>query len=261
MHKYSYIISLVCLLAWAAGGNAQSLNDDIYATPEDIQPANTVQDEIQEVYTVAPAETVITTDTIIAGTEAENELAADSTAGKGKFKPDPDRVVWWGAIIPGYGQIVNKKYWKLPIVYGGFMGCAFAVSYFSNQYQTYRLAYGDIMDTDPATNSYIEVMKSLGVTYEAYGHDKTVSVLKSRQDNSLRYRDLSVLVTVVYYGLTILEAYVDAQLFDYDISPDLALRVQPTLINNQFDFNKPVVSPQGLGHSNAVGVQFNFRLK
>ncbi len=69
--------------------------------------------------------------------------------------PDPMKVVWMGAVIPGYGQIMNRKYWKLPIVYGGFMGCAYAINWNSNRYQSYKQAYLDITDTNEATNSFL----------------------------------------------------------------------------------------------------------
>ena len=60
------------------------------------------------------------------------------------WKPDPMRAVWLGTIVPGLGQIYNRSYWKLPIVYGGFMGCIFAITYTSNMYEGYKTAYRDI---------------------------------------------------------------------------------------------------------------------
>jgi len=174
--------------------------------------------------------------------------AIDTTKLK-PFRPDPGKVVWMAAIIPGFGQIMNHKYWKLPIVYGGFLGCAYAVSWNSTMYQTYLNAYRDIVDTDPATNSYLLLIPK-GRTVDSYGGTESFkSILNTKQENYRRYRDLSVILSVGYYAITIIDAFVDAQLYDFDISPDLSLRVQPTLF-------KPEV-----GSPNALGLQCSINLK
>jgi hypothetical protein len=67
-------------------------------------------------------------------------LKNDTTAVE-SFKPDPVKVVWMGAIIPGFGQIMNRRYWKVPIVYAGFAGCAYAISLNATRYEKYKLAY------------------------------------------------------------------------------------------------------------------------
>ena len=70
------------------------------------------------------------------------------------WKPDPQRALWLALVIPGAGQIYNRKYWKLPIIYGGFMGCIYALSWNNMMYKDYSQAYLDIMDNDPGTASY-----------------------------------------------------------------------------------------------------------
>jgi len=170
---------------------------------------------------------------------------------QGEFKPDPVKVLWMGAIIPGYGQILNKKYWKLPIVYGGFLGCAYAISWNSSRYQTYKTAYRDIIDTDPNTNSFLEIIPE-GLTIDSRGIggiETYTRTLKTAQESFRRYRDLSVIVTIGYYALTLIDAYVDAQLYDFDISPDLTMRFQPAFFQNRF------------GLPNALGMQCSFSLK
>jgi len=162
------------------------------------------------------------------------------------FKPDPIKVVWMAAIIPGYGQIMNKKYWKLPLVYGGFLGFAYAISMNSSRYSTYMTAYRDIIDTDPNTISYIPK----GYTIDSYGGIIGYTrILKSAEENYRRYRDLSIITAVAYYAITIVDAYVDAQLYDFDISPDLTMRFQPTLLKNPY------------GIANTPGIQCRFSLK
>lgn len=148
------------------------------------------------------------------------------------YKPDPVKVVWMGAILPGYGQILNRKYWKLPLVYGGFMGCAYAIIWNSATYEKYRTAYRDIIDNDPTTNTFITALPK-GYTVETFGGlSYYTSALKTAQDSYRRSRDLSILGSVGFYALTLVDAYVDAQLFDFDISPDLSLRIAPAILPN-----------------------------
>ena len=71
------------------------------------------------------------------------------------WKPNPQRALWLALVLPGAGQIYNRKYWKLPIFYGGFMGCIYALTWNNMMYKDYSQAYLDLMDTDPSTNSYI----------------------------------------------------------------------------------------------------------
>jgi hypothetical protein len=156
------------------------------------------------------------------------------------FKPDPIKVVWMGAIIPGCGQIMNHKYWKLPIVYGSFMGCAYALTWNGAKYNTYRAAYRDIVDNDPTTNTFLEIIPK-GYTIDSPGIGGVTgwtSILKRKQDAFRRYRDLSIIVTIGVYALSLVDAYVDAQLYDFDISPDLSLRFQPTLMENAYGARK-----------------------
>lgn len=164
------------------------------------------------------------------------------------FKPDPARVVWMAAIIPGYGQILNKKYWKVPIVYGGFLGFAYAIAWNSGQYNSYKNAYLDInkynnsdinykiaIDKNKNNVSFYQILPK-GRTIENYysGYAEYEKVLKTGQDSYRRYRDLSIIALVGYYALTIVDAYVDAQLYDFDISPDLSIRIQPMIIQNEY---------------------------
>ena len=71
-----------------------------------------------------------------------------------RFIPNPQRALWLSLIIPGAGQIYNRKLWKIPIVYGGFLGCLYALTWNNQMYGDYSQAYLDIMDDDPNTKSY-----------------------------------------------------------------------------------------------------------
>lgn len=151
-------------------------------------------------------------------------------------KPDAVKAVWLGAIFPGAGQIYNRSYWKLPIVYGAFMGCGYAVSMMQNHYSGYKTAYLDLYNdteagtvTEDPSKSYIAVLPN-GYTLSNVGGPSTwMNTLKNRQSIYRRYRDYSILATVVVYALSMVDAYVDAQLFDFDISPDLSIHMEPQI--------------------------------
>ena len=150
------------------------------------------------------------------------------------FKPNPTKAVLLG-LVPGLGQIYNRKYWKLPIVYGGLMGCMYAVTWNNRNYKDYSEAYKDVMydsannpNNPEAWSQTWQVLTSLdpsSVINDANFRDR----LKRQKDYYRRYRDLSIIITVGVYALTLVDAYVDAQLFDFDITPDLSMRVEPVV--------------------------------
>ena len=157
----------------------------------------------------------------------------------GEWKPDPIRAVWMGAIIPGYGQIYNRSYWKLPIVYGTFMGCAYAIVWTNGIYTDYKTAYRDIA-TDPnynpldPTKSYVAILpKGYGIDAgtgsagSMGGKQKYTTYLQSNMNSYRRYRDITIVAMVVAYTLSLIDAYVDAQLYDFDISTDLSMNIEP----------------------------------
>ena len=164
--------------------------------------------------------------------------SADSAAVKkktfwGGWRPDPVRATWLAVIVPGLGQIYNRSYWKLPIVFGSFMGCAYAITWTGHMYNDFKEAYRDILtDTELSTDpsrSYNALLPK-GYTIETMGgREQYTATLKNRQNLYRRYRDIAIAATAVVYVLTIIDAYVDAQLFDFDISPDLSLNVAPQL--------------------------------
>lgn len=149
--------------------------------------------------------------------------------GKRIFNPSPVRAVWLSALFPGLGQIYNRRYWKLPIIIGGFMGLGYAVNWNNNQFQDYSQAYRDLLDNDPATNSYMNFFPPTTSEDEL---DRTwlSSVMQSRKNYYRRNRDLCIICIVGLYLLCMVDAYVDASLSHFDISPSLSMDVQPALI-------------------------------
>ncbi len=147
------------------------------------------------------------------------------------WRPDPKRALWLALVIPGGGQIYNRKYWKLPIVYGGFLGCAYAMRWNNQMYLDYSQAYLDLMDDDPTTDSYNEFLH-LGNTITSANEERYKNLFQSRKNRYRRWRDLSFFVMLGVYALSVIDAYVDASLSQFDISDDLSLQVQPAVINS-----------------------------
>lgn len=173
-------------------------------------------------------------DTLLpAGTDAA--LASlDSLAGikmrKGRdwstWRPDSKKALWLALVLPGAGQIYNRKYWKLPLVYGGFVGCAYAMRWNNMMYKDYSQAYLDIMDDDPNTQSYNQFLH-LGNKVDESNLEYYKNTFKKRKDRYRKWRDLSLFSMIGVYLLSVVDAYVDASLSEFDISKDLSLRVTP----------------------------------
>ena len=126
------------------------------------------------------------------------------------------------AIFPGLGQIYNKKYWKLPIVYAGIGITGYV--FFDNikTYKEYRFAYKARIDAQPPTK-------------DSTGYDQLKDIYKTLSPNTIRaardefrrYVDYSVLVFLLLWGLNVVDASVDAHLKSFDVSPDLSLHIKP----------------------------------
>jgi len=141
----------------------------------------------------------------------------------------PHKATMYSALIPGLGQIYNEKYWKLPIIYGLTGVFIYAFDFNNTNYNKFRNAYTD--------------MKAGRIdSFQGYTDEKILLRLK---DNYQRNRDLNVIVLAGIYMLNIIDATVDAHLFNYDISEDLSLNIQPSL-NKTFD------------NQHAIGVSCSF---
>ena len=162
---------------------------------------------------------------------AENKLIADMI--EKEFKPDPRKALLY-SIVPGLGQIYNRKYWKLPIIYSGYIGCFYSITWNHNSWKDYSEAYMELADLPE--NRKNEAKKWLAfvspnvTSLDQIGAGAVENYLKNNKDNSRRFRDLSIIITAALYFLTFIDAYVDAQLYDFDISPDLSMKVRPTII-------------------------------
>jgi len=143
----------------------------------------------------------------------------------------PHKATIYSALVPGLGQIYNKKYWKLPIIYGATGIFIYAFDFNNDQYHKYKNAYADMNDG--------KIINFEGITDAA--------TLKRAKDKYERDRDLNVIILAGIYMLNIIDATVDAHLFDYNINDDLSLNVQPT-INKTYD------------NQNVIGISCSFSL-
>ncbi|MCB0430416.1 MAG: hypothetical protein H6585_04905 [Flavobacteriales bacterium] len=144
--------------------------------------------------------------------------AQDSTAAK---QPEPfhspNKAAIMSAVLPGLGQAYNRKYWKIPIVYGAFGGLTYFALYNNSKYRLYRDEYvarinEDSVNIDPAL-SWIPTDN-----------------LRSAQSTFRRYRDFDFILMGVVYTLNIVDAVVDAHLYYFDVSDDLSLEWHPSLL-------------------------------
>ena len=162
--------------------------------------------------------------------------------------PNPTKATWLALVIPGGGQIYNRKYWKLPIIYGGFAGCAYALTWNGKMYKDYMQAYKDASKGNWDASSITDLLPPGYI--DRVSQTQIVETLRKRKDTYRRYRDLSIFAFIGVYLISVIDAYVDAELSNFDITPDLSMRIEPAVINN----------PYSSGTSNkSVGLQCSFR--
>ena len=147
------------------------------------------------------------------------------------FNPDPIRAVWLSALCPGLGQIYNRRYWKLPIVIGGYAGLVYATSWNNRMLTDYTQAYRDITDSDPNTKSYMDLYPPT-TREEDIDMEWLERSLRSKKNFYRRNRDLCIIGMVGLYLVCMVDAYVDASLSHFDISPNLSMDVAPAVIGS-----------------------------
>lgn len=167
--------------------------------------------------------------------KTEEVIVQDDSA-KVKKPHSPRLATIMSAVVPGAGQVYNKKWWKLPIIYGGFAGLGYAYAFNQQEYKTYKNAYLIRVDDD-STN------------VDQFDGIYTDANLLELQEFYRRNRDLAIVGAFVLYALNIIDANVDAHLFDFDVSEDLSMKVEPRTMGLGFN-SKPI-----------IGVGISLRLK
>lgn len=227
---YGHIVILLHLLLWCCRISAFNVSDDVLKQDTLVVDSVATQNKRAAAILQAPLG-----DTGIPAPNPGNVTNLDSVAmhvlpghDGMDFKPDPIRSMWLAMVFPGGGQIYNRKFWKLPIFYGGYLGCVYALTWNNQMLRDYSQAYLDIMDDDPNTSSYLGMLPP-GYSIEGK-EERFKEIFKNKKNYFRKYRDLSIFAFVGVYALSIVDAYVDAELSSFDISKDLSLRWEPAVI-------------------------------
>lgn len=144
---------------------------------------------------------------------------------------DPRKALMFAAILPGLGQVYNKKYWKLPLVYGGFMGLGYGLNFYQKGYKKYRGELFDVLETG-------SLVSSSGFTKDQ---------LRTIVDRYRRERDFMIILMAGMYLLQMVDAHVDAHLKEFDLNPNLHVRLHPTMETDAFT-----------GRSTGFSIKFRF---
>jgi len=151
-------------------------------------------------------------------------------------KKSPKQAALFSAVLPGAGQVYNGKYWKVPIVYSALGTAAFLFQFNNKQYHKFLTGYQQRIDTT--------------LEETIFGEDVSTDRLLKYKNDTRRNRDLSVVIFLAVYGLNIIDATVDAELSDFDVSDNLSLNISPEII--------PLF---GKSRKNTVGLTLCFNFK
>lgn len=133
----------------------------------------------------------------------------------------PRKASLYAAILPGMGQVYNRDYWKLPLVYGGFVGLALAIDFYDDQYREARSELFALLESDDPN----------GVSPRNLTQDQLRSII----DDTRRERDFYMVMTAVFYFLQIAEAHISAHLKEFKLNPDLRVKIEPSFEQPQFE--------------------------
>ena len=164
--------------------------------------------------------------------------------GKKLREISPVKATMLAAAFPGMGQVYNRTYWKIPVVYAGFGGLGYSVVINSKNYTQFVEAYRDLTDMIPETVGYEEILSAYNPEefdpalesdlYDSSQYSWMKDQLMNRIDYYRRYRDLSYIGIALWYIITIIDANVEANLYDYDIGEDLTVTFEPVPIPTMF---------------------------
>lgn len=169
----------------------------------------------------------------------EAPLRRNFLATSSHFAPNPTLALLY-ALIPGGGQFYNRKYWKIPLVLAAATACTYAVSWNARLYNEYHTAYVDFMNENPLEkDSWKGFVPNGGNPADYVGDGNIQSRLKKGTELYRRNRDLSIIVSAAVYLLSIIDAYVDAELFLFDVSPNLSMSLAPSLIAQPWSSTSP----------------------
>lgn len=258
--ELKFYIQVLWFLLWSGtfsvvSLHAQTDNDSLYVSVENLQQAFEVFDQMND--SIYEDEGFSFEDGLPQYEQADSLIAFDEEELAARhasqileeeridtyfmnFNPTPAKAVWYAALFPGGGQIYNRKYWKLPIVYGGFLGLAYGYNWNQGYYRTYQNAYRDIVSNSPNA-SYLQFMPGYNLEqkkeFAENNYDYLVKTFQRKKDTYRNWRDYCVVGMLGVYLVAIVDAYVDAALYHFDVSPELDAYNNPSLmISYKIDF-------------------------
>ncbi|MTI20758.1 hypothetical protein E1176_06975 [Fulvivirga sp. RKSG066] len=145
----------------------------------------------------------------------------------------PRKASLYSAIFPGMGQVYNKSYWKLPIIYGGFIALGYTVDFYNDRYKLLRKDLFTLLEEGGSTTP-------LGFSE---------SQVRNQVDKARRERDFYMIMTGVLYLLQIAEAHIDAHLKEFKLNPELRVSIEPMIERPEFT---------NAGYNTGLSLKFKF---
>lgn len=176
-----------------------------------------------------PAENAV--DSLTTDLEKKGVVVETASIEKRAINPlAPSKAAFYSAVLPGLGQVYNKRYWKVPLVYGAIGGGIYAYSFNNSEYNRFRDAFKRRRAGFTDDEFY-------DINNDQQGPDISDTALQDAQERFQRDRDLWLLLTIAFYALNIIDANVDAHLKQYNVSEDLAMDIKPFLEMNTVTSN------------------------
>ncbi|TKT90190.1 DUF5683 domain-containing protein [Dyadobacter frigoris] len=209
--------------------------------------------KVEEKERKKPEKTVVFDSTaFIQGDSVKPQIAVE----KKKFIPNPGRATKLAALIPGSGQIYNRDYWKVPLVYAAFAGGTWTALYWNVRYHDFLKGYKTFYDLDPSSTNYGKIKTGLtadsrlpifyrGGVLNGKQVDSlrlTIDQVKREKNTYRRYKETAIVFTVALYALSIIEANVAAHLKTFDLSEDISMKVSPKIQQPNMTLPTPGVS-------------------
>ena len=149
---------------------------------------------------------------------------------------DPRKAILFAAILPGLGQVYNKKYWKIPLVYGGIAATGYAINFYNTGYKKYKNQLFYNLETNPGNENAQHPESKF-----------TTSQLRTITNKYRRERDFMIIIMAGVYILQLVDAHVDAHLKEFDLNPNLHVRLEPTWENDII-----------MGQTKGIALKFRF---
>ena len=205
-----------------------SVTDSLHSQANAVaDSAKVVADSIDSFNVVAVADSadafvISTADSVVAPSSKQKSR---KRANEDYWMPNPKKAMWLSLLFPGAGQIYNRSYWKVPLIYGLGIGSFYVVSFQGRMYKEFSAAYYSLVDNDPKTRDFDPIFEGLGKV----DNDWKKRVLEQKMNSYRRYRDMCIFASVLLYIGNALDAFVDAHLYDFSISEDLSLNIKPEI--------------------------------